>query len=40
MTLDEVMLALAAKTSGTTKKTITRHGAPEPIFGVRIGEVN
>lgn len=39
MTLDEVMQALAAKASATTKKTLMRHGAPEPIFGVRIGDM-
>ena len=39
MTCDEVMQALAAKASATTKKTLMRHGAPEPIFGVRIGDM-
>ena len=39
MTLDEVMQALAAKASATTKRTLMRHGAPEPIFGVRIGDM-
>lgn len=39
MTLGEVMQALAAKASATTKKTLMRHGAPEPIFGVRIGDM-
>lgn len=39
MTLDETMQALAAKASATTKKTLLRHGAPEPLFGVRIGDM-
>lgn len=39
MTLDETMQALAAKASASTKKTLMRHGAPEPIFGVRIGDM-
>lgn len=39
MTLDETMQALADKASATTKKTLLRHGAPEPLFGVRIGDM-
>ncbi|MGV3662040.1 MAG: DNA alkylation repair protein [Prosthecobacter sp.] len=39
MTLDETMQALSAKASATTKKTLLRHGAPEPLFGVRIGDM-
>ncbi len=39
MTLDQTMQALAAKGSPTTKKTHLRHGAPEPLFGVRIGDM-
>lgn len=39
MTLDEVMKALESKSSATTKKTLMRHGAPEPIWGVRIGDM-
>jgi 3-methyladenine DNA glycosylase AlkD len=39
MTVDEVMQVLAAKASATTKRTLMRHGAPEPIFGVRIGDM-
>jgi len=39
MTLDEVMKALESKASATTKRTLMRHGAPEPIFGVRIGDM-
>lgn len=39
MTLDEVMHELAAKATPSTKKTYLRHGAPEPVFGVRIGDL-
>jgi 3-methyladenine DNA glycosylase AlkD len=39
MTLDDVMHELAAKASAATKKTYQRHGAPEPLFGVRIGDL-
>jgi len=39
MTLDDVMNALAAKAHPATKKTLLRHGAPEPLFGVRIGDL-
>ena len=39
MTLDETMQALATAASATTKKTYLRHGAPEPFFGVRIGDM-
>lgn len=39
MTLDETMKALESKASATTKKTLMRHGAPEPIWGVRIGDM-
>lgn len=39
MTLDAVMKALAAKGSASTKKTLIRHGAVEPLFGVRIGDL-
>ena len=39
MTLDEAMKELASKASATTKKTYMRHGAHEPIFGVRIGDM-
>jgi 3-methyladenine DNA glycosylase AlkD len=33
------MNALAAKASASTKKTLLRHGAIEPLFGVRIGDL-
>ena len=39
MTLNEVMAELAAKATPSTKKTHIRHGAPEPLFGVRIGDL-
>jgi 3-methyladenine DNA glycosylase AlkD len=39
MTLDEVMAELAAKGSEQTKKTHTRHGAREPFFGVKVGDL-
>lgn len=39
MTLEETMKELAAKASASTKKTLMRHGAPEPLFGVRIGDL-
>lgn len=39
MTLDETMQALEAKASATTKNTLLRHGAKEPLFGVRIGDM-
>jgi 3-methyladenine DNA glycosylase AlkD len=39
MTLDETMKELASKASESTKKTWLRHGAKEPIFGVRIGDM-
>ena len=39
MTLDEVMSALAALGSGQIKKILLRHGAKEPFFGVRIGDL-
>jgi 3-methyladenine DNA glycosylase AlkD len=39
MTLDEVMKELASKASASTKKTYMRHGAHEPLFGVRIGDM-
>lgn len=39
MTLDDVMAELASKATPTTKRTYLRHGAPEPCFGVRIGDL-
>lgn len=39
MTLAEVMHELAAKATPSTKKTHLRHGAVEPLFGVRVGDL-
>lgn len=39
MNVDEVMAELAARASETTKRTLLRHGAKEPLFGVRIGDM-
>ena len=39
MNLDDVMTELAAKATASTKKTHLRHGAVEPLFGVRIGDM-
>lgn len=39
MTLDETLSLLASKGSEQTKKTYLRHGAPEPLFGVKAGDL-
>lgn len=39
MTLTEVMKELAAKGSEQTKKTLRRHGAKEPFFGVKVADL-
>lgn len=39
MTLDETMKLLASKGTEQTRKTYKRHGAPEPMFGVKIGDL-
>lgn len=39
MTLDEVMAALAAKGSESTKKIFLKHGAKEPFFGVKVADL-
>lgn len=39
MTLEEVMEQLAEMGSEQTKKTFLRHGAPEPLFGVKVGDM-
>jgi hypothetical protein len=39
MTLDDVMKELAAKANASCKRTFQRHGAPEPLFGVRVGDL-
>lgn len=39
MTLDEAIKLLASKGTEQTRKTYRRHGAPEPMFGVKIGDL-
>ncbi|MDN3658431.1 DNA alkylation repair protein [Ferruginibacter paludis] len=39
MTKDEVIKTLATLGSEQTKKTFTRHGAREPVFGVKVGDM-
>lgn len=39
MKLPDVMAALKAKGNETTKRTLMKHGAKEPFFGVRIGDM-
>ncbi|WP_338753679.1 DNA alkylation repair protein [Bacillus sp. FJAT-52991] len=39
MTLDEVMNQLEQLGTEQTKKTYTRHGAKEPFFGVKVGDL-
>ncbi|WP_019637918.1 DNA alkylation repair protein [Paenibacillus fonticola] len=39
MTLTEVMRKLEEMGSEQTKKTLMRHGAEEPLFGVKIGDL-
>ncbi|MES2595667.1 MAG: DNA alkylation repair protein [Verrucomicrobiota bacterium] len=39
MTLEQTMDLLASKGTEQTKKTYRRHGAPEPFFGVKIGDM-
>ena len=39
MTVEEVLQKLEALGSEQTKKTFLRHGAREPFFGVRIGDM-
>jgi len=39
MTLDAVMKELAARATPSTKKTHLRHGAVEPLFGVKVGDL-
>ena len=36
---DEVMLLLEAAGDAQTKKTLTKHGAQEPFFGVKVAEL-
>lgn len=39
MTLDEVMKKLEEMGTEQTKTTFLRHGAKEPVFGVRVGDL-
>ena len=39
MTLDQTMAELAAKGSEATKRTFLRHGAKEPLFGVKVADL-
>jgi 3-methyladenine DNA glycosylase AlkD len=39
MNLDDVMSELAAKANANHKRTYLRHGAVEPLFGVRISDL-
>jgi 3-methyladenine DNA glycosylase AlkD len=37
--LNEIMHELESLGTAQTKKTLVRHGAPEPLFGVKIGDL-
>ncbi len=39
MTLDDIMTELQSKATDSTKKTLLRHGAKEPLFGVKVGDL-
>ena len=39
MKLPQVMQALAAKGSESIKRIFLRHGAKEPLFGVKVGDM-
>lgn len=39
MELDEVMDKLESMGSEQTKQTFLRHGAPEPLYGVKVGDM-
>jgi 3-methyladenine DNA glycosylase AlkD len=39
MTLNEVMQELHSLSDPQTKKTLMRHGAKEPFYGVKVGEM-
>jgi hypothetical protein len=39
MKLKDVMSALAAKGSDSTKRILLKHGAKEPFFGVKVGDM-
>jgi 3-methyladenine DNA glycosylase AlkD len=39
MNAQEVLAQLAAMATEQTKKTFSRHGAPDPFFGVKVGDM-
>lgn len=39
MTANEIMTQLAAYGNEQTKKTLSKHGAKEPFFGVKVGDL-
>lgn len=39
MTLESIMQELATLGSESTKRTFKNHGAPEPFFGVKVGDL-
>ena len=39
MNLNETMELLESKGTEQTRKTFRRHGAPEPLFGVKVGDL-
>ena len=39
MTKDEIMLQLSKMGTEQTKKTFIRHGAKEPLYGVKVGDL-
>jgi 3-methyladenine DNA glycosylase AlkD len=39
MTLDQTMAELAARGSEATKRLLIKHGAKEPFFGVKVGDM-
>ncbi|KAB2336518.1 DNA alkylation repair protein [Cytobacillus depressus] len=39
MTFDEIMKRLEELATESTKKTLMRHGAKEPLFGVKVGDM-
>jgi len=39
MTVDDVIQELQGYASESTKKILMRHGAPEPIYGVKVGDM-
>ena len=39
MTVDEVMVELEAMGNEQTKKVLMKHGAKEPFYGVKVGDM-